>query len=111
MPEARRCEPELNKLFRLAWRLDASDLYLRAGFRPLLQIQGVTREVKLPPLSEEAIERLLKPIMGDEHKQILSEAGAVEFTYVVGREEYLFRLNVLKKDGQLSLSAHLPAEP
>jgi Tfp pilus assembly pilus retraction ATPase PilT len=104
-------EPEINKLFRLAWKHAASDLYLQAGSPPLLQITGVTRKVEIPPLSGEAIERLLDPILSAEHKQLLSEAGVVEFEHVVEREKWVFHLNVLKKDGQVSLSARLSAEP
>src|SRR5258707_11369667 len=103
-PEPRR-EPEVNKLFRLAWKHGASHLYLEVGMAPRLKIRGRFRAVSMPPSSQVDLESLLYPIMKEQQRQDLAEEGVVEFGHVVGKDECRFDCSVSKTRGQLSLVA------
>jgi Tfp pilus assembly pilus retraction ATPase PilT len=95
-------EPEINKLFRLAKKYKA-DLYLHVGLAPMFKIKGVAREALLPPLSHQDLHHLVLPILTAEQQHHLDQEE-VTFAYVVEKDS-VFRLNVSKKRGQLSLSA------
>jgi twitching motility protein PilT len=59
----------------------------------------------MPPLSQDDMERLLFPIMGErQHKQLEDDGGA-DFAHVVGQDECRFRVNLFKQRGHLSLVA------
>jgi twitching motility protein PilT len=98
-------EPEINKLFRLAGKHQASDLYLHVGLPPLLKIKGTTRETILRRLSQEVLEGLLLPILSAEQQQCLDQENEIGFTYGVEKDN-LFRLELSKKRGQITMSAH-----
>jgi len=96
-------EPEINKLFRMVKKHEASDLYLKVGQPPMIRLCGDLRRMEIRPLTQEDLKRLLDPIMDVE--QHLQDGGAVAFGHIVGKEECRFVCKVSKKDGQLSLSA------
>ena len=95
----------MNKLLRLARKIQASDFYLHAGSPPLLRVGGVTKATDLRELSEEDVARLVAPLLFAEQQRALDQREEVTFMY--GCEEgSLFRLRVTKKSGQLRVSAH-----
>ena len=55
-------EPEVNKLFRMVMKYEASDLHLKVGQPPMMRLRGDIRRVHMPPLTQEDMERLLLPI-------------------------------------------------
>lgn len=98
-------EPEVNKLLRLARKIQASGFDLRAGSPPLMCVGGVTKVADLRELSAQDLERLLAPLLFAEQQRLLDEHQEVTFTY--GCEEgNLFRLRASKKGGELRVSAH-----
>ncbi len=52
-------EPEANKLFRMVMKYKGSDLHLKVGFAPSMRLNGVLRQMQLPPLGTADMERLM----------------------------------------------------
>src|SRR5262245_48725562 len=98
-------EPEVNKLFRMVMKHEASDLHLKVGQPPMMRLRGDIRRVEMRPLTAEDMERLLLPQLTAKHRKILDEEGGVDFSYVVGNDEARFRVSLFKQRGRLSLVA------
>src|SRR2546423_11533910 len=64
-------EPEVNKLFRMVMKYEASDLHLKVGQHPMMRLRGDIRRTDLKPLTQEDMERLLLPNLKPSHRQIL----------------------------------------
>src|SRR5262245_29735948 len=101
-PAARK-EPEVNKLFRMVMKHEASDLHLKVGQPPMMRLRGDIRRVDMRPLTQEDMERLLLPLLKPHHRKILDEEGGVDFAHVVGNDECRFRVSLFKQRGKLSL--------
>jgi Tfp pilus assembly pilus retraction ATPase PilT len=95
----------MNKLLRLARKIQVSDFYLHAGSPPLMRVGGVTRATDLRELSEQDLERLLAPLLFAEQQRLLDQREEVAFTYSC-EEGNLFSMRASKKSGQLRISAH-----
>jgi twitching motility protein PilT len=102
VPAANR-EPEVNKLFRMVMKHEASDLHLKVNQPPMMRIRGDIRRVDMRPLTQEDMERLLLPQLTPRLKKILDEEGGVDFSYVIGADECRFRVSLFKQRGKLSL--------
>jgi twitching motility protein PilT len=102
-PAAAKREPEVNKLFRMVMKHEASDLHLKAGQPPMMRLRGDIVKVDMPPLSSENMEKLLLPLLKPEHRRILDEEGGVDFSHVIGNDECRFRVSLFKQRGKLSL--------
>src|SRR5437763_3490281 len=104
-PEPPRKEPEVNKLFRMVMKYEASDLHLKVGNPPMMRLKGDIRRMEMRPLSQEDMERLLLPTLTAKQRRILDEEGGVDFSYVIGQDECRFRVSLFKQRGRLSLVA------
>ena len=62
-------EPEINKLFRVAIKLDASDMHLKVGLPPKLRLQGFLKNIAAEPMTEQKIEQLVFEILSKEQKE------------------------------------------
>ena len=98
-----RKEPEVNKLFRMTMKYDASDLHLKVGVPPMMRIKGDVRRMEMRPLTQEDMERLLLPCLSARQRKILDEEGGVDFSWVVGQDECRFRVSLFKQRSRLSL--------
>jgi twitching motility protein PilT len=98
-----RKEPEVNKLFRMVMKHEASDLHLKVGQPPMMRMRGDIRRMDMRPLTQEDMERLLLTQLKEKHRKILDEEGGVDFSYVVGQDECRFRVSLFKQRGKLSL--------
>ena len=96
-------EPEVNKLFRMVMKHEASDLHLKVGQPPMMRIRGDIRRVEMRPLTQEDMERLFFPVLQPKHRKILDEEGGVDFSWVVGQDECRFRVSLFRQRGRLSL--------
>lgn len=96
-------EPEVNKLFRMVMKLEASDIHLKVGQPPMIRLRGDIRRTDWKPLTQEDLERLLLPNLKPSHRKILEEEGGVDFSYVVGADEARFRVSLFRQRGRLSL--------
>ena len=104
-PPSARKEPEVNKLFRMVMEHEASDLHLKVGQPPMMRLRGDIRRMKMRPLTQEDMERLLLTQLQAKHRKILDEEGGVDFGYVIGDDECRFRVSLFKQRGRLSLVA------
>jgi twitching motility protein PilT len=96
-------EPEVNKLFRLVMKMEASDLHLKVGQPPMMRLRGDIRKTDMKPMTQEDMERLLLPHLKPSHRKILEEEGGVDFSYVIGKDEARYRVSLFKQRGRLSL--------
>src|SRR5579884_4442067 len=94
LPADRVKEPEVNKLFRMVMKHEASDLHLKVGQPPMMRLRGDIRRVDMRPLTQEDMERLLLPSLKEKHRRILEEECAVDISYVIGDEECRFRVSL-----------------
>src|SRR5262245_649842 len=101
--ETGKKEPDVNKLFRMVMKYQASDLHLKVGQPPMMRLRGDIRRTEMRPLSQEDMEKLFFPILKQHHMKILEEEGGVDFSWVVGDDESRFRVSLFKQRGKLSL--------
>jgi len=98
-------EPEVNKLFRMTMKHEASDLHLKVGQPPMMRLRGDIRRADMRPLTQEDMERLLLTNLSPKLRKILDEEGGVDYSYVVGQDECRFRVSLFRQRGRLSLVA------
>jgi twitching motility protein PilT len=100
-------EPEANKLFRMVMKHKGSDLHLKVGLPPCMRLGGVLRQMQMPVLTKEEMERLMFPLLSARQLNILNEEGGVDFAHVVfeGKQETRFRVNLFRARGRFSLVA------
>jgi twitching motility protein PilT len=98
-------EPEVNKLFRMVMKHQASDLHLKVGLPPMMRLRGDIRRMDMRPLTQQDMERLLLPHLNERQRHILEEEGGTDFSYVVGEDESRFRVSLFRQRGKLSLVA------
>lgn len=95
-------EPELNKVFIAAAKLGASDVHLKAGSPPRMRVKGELRSTNTPPLTEDAVERLIFELLTPDQKQYLLSHGTVDFAHDAA-SDVRFRVNVFRQRGRFSL--------
>jgi twitching motility protein PilT len=100
---AQNREPEVNKLFRMVMKHEASDLHLKVGQPPMMRLRGDIRRVDMRPLTQEDMERLLLPGLTARQRRILDDEGGVDFCHIVGNDECRFRVSLFRQRGKLSL--------
>jgi twitching motility protein PilT len=94
-------DPEINKLFRMQIKLEASDLHLQVGKPAMVRLKGTIRELDMPPIDEETMWRMFVEIMDERNKGIMKENGGADFSHVVPYEgnNWRFRVNLFKQLG------------
>ncbi len=103
VPADPKREPEVNKLFRMVMRLEASDIHLKVGQPPMMRLRGDIKRMEMPPMTQEMMERLLYPLLSPRQRQILDDEGGVDLSYVVGQDECRFRVSLFRQRNRLSL--------
>jgi len=96
--------PEIEKLFRVVIKSDASDLHLKVGLPPKIRIHSKLKNTTGEPMTEEKIERLVFEIMSEQQKQLFMENGALDFAHQVGEMDR-FRINVFRQRSYISMAA------
>ena len=99
-------EKEINKLFRLMNRYNASDLHLKVDSPPVLRIAGTLRSLELAPLKDDQIRKLVFDILSDEQIETLSTKGGLDFAYNVD-DSTRVRVNAFRQRGSISLAARI----
>lgn len=102
-PVDSRKEPEVNKMFRMVMKYEASDLHLKVGQPPMMRLRGDIVRTNARPLTQEDMERMCLTILKPKHMKILEDEGGVDFSWVVGNDECRFRVSLFKQRGRLSL--------
>src|SRR5947209_18669205 len=100
---AKEREPEVNKLFRMVMKHEASDLHLKVGQPPMMRLRGDIRRADMRPITQEDMERLCLPMLKEKHRRILEDEGGVDFSYIVGNDECRLPVALFKQRGRLSL--------
>src|SRR5215813_7032341 len=98
-------EHEINKLYRMVMKHEGSDLHLKVGLPPMMRLKGVIRQMEMKALTQEDMERLLFPTLGERERHILEETGGIDYAYVIGQDEGRFRVNLFRQRGRLSVAA------
>ena len=96
--------PEIEKLFKVVIKSDASDLHLKVGLPPKIRIHSKLKNTTGEPLTEKRIEELVFEIMSEKQKQFFMEKGALDFAYQVGKLDR-FRINVFRQRSYVSMAA------
>lgn len=96
--------PEIEKLFRVVIKSDASDLHLKVGLPPKIRIHSKLKNTTGDPMTEEKIEQLVFEIMSERQKAFFMENNALDFAYQVGNLDR-FRINVFRQRSYISLAA------
>ena len=96
--------PEIEKLFRVVIKADASDLHLKVGLPPKIRIHSKLKNTTGEPLTEQKIEQLVFEIMSEKQKQFFLENSALDFAYQVGEMDR-FRINVFRQRSYVSMAA------
>jgi twitching motility protein PilT len=96
--------PEIEKLFRVVIKSDASDLHLKVGLPPKIRIHSKLKNTTGEPMTEKKIEQLVFEIMSEKQKQFFIENGALDFAYQVGDMDR-FRINAFRQRNFISLAA------
>jgi twitching motility protein PilT len=100
-------DPEINKLFRMQIKLEASDLHLQVNKPAMVRLKGTIRELDMPPIDEETMWRMFVEIMDDRNKEIMKTNGGADFSHVVPYEgnNWRFRVNLFKQLGMPGMVA------
>ncbi|MHC4237295.1 MAG: type IV pilus twitching motility protein PilT [Planctomycetota bacterium] len=96
--------PEIEKLFRVVIKADASDLHLKVGLPPKIRIHSKLKNTTGEPLTEQKIEQLVFAIMSEKQKQFFLDHSALAFAYQVGEMDR-FRINVFRQRSYVSMAA------
>lgn len=96
--------PEIEKLFRVVIKADASDLHLKVKMPPKIRIHSRLKSTTGEPLTEEKIEKLVFEIMSESQRQYFMEHGQLDFAYQVGDMDR-FRINAFRQRSYISLAA------
>ena len=96
--------PEIEKLFRVVMKADASDLHLKVGLPPKIRIHSKLKNTTGDPMTEDKIEKLVFEIMSEDQRQFFLKNGALDFAYSVGEMDR-FRINVFRQRSYISMAA------
>ncbi|NOX57102.1 MAG: PilT/PilU family type 4a pilus ATPase [Planctomycetes bacterium] len=100
-------ELEIDKIFRMAVKYNASDLHLQVGRPPILRIRGQLRELQMPPIGEEQMIELVFPMMDQRNLDIFHRDGGTDLAKLVmyEGEEWRFRVNIMTQLGKVGMVA------
>jgi twitching motility protein PilT len=106
-------EPEINKFFRAAVKMRASDLHLKVGQPPKVRIHGELKSTTGEAFTEQKLEKLTFEILTDDQKRFFLEHGTFDFAYALGDDDR-FRVNIFRQRGLISIAArrvniHIPS--
>ncbi|MDP7036140.1 MAG: PilT/PilU family type 4a pilus ATPase [Planctomycetota bacterium] len=95
---------DVDKLFEMMSKHDASDLHLKAGASPILRIHGSIREVDAKPLKARDLQSILFSMLDADQRQRFDKNGDIDFAHGIpglGR----FRINGFRQRGSISIAA------
>jgi twitching motility protein PilT len=98
---------EIDKIFRAAVKLEASDLHLKVGRPPYVRVDGVLRAMKREPIDHEEMRALCLPMLNKRNQEIFERDGGTDFAHMVevDGETWRFRVNLLTQMGRVGLVA------
>lgn len=97
-------EPAINKFFKAAIKIEASDLHLKVGTVPKMRIHGHLKNTTGEAITAKMVQELVFEILSEDQKKFFLENGALDFAWQVGDMDR-FRINIFRQRGFISLSA------
>lgn len=97
-------EPEMNKFFKAAVKMRASDLHLKVGQAPKLRLFGELKKTTGEVITVERMEKLVFEILTPAQKEFFAKHGTLDFAYEL-EGEHRFRTNIFHQRGMISLAA------
>lgn len=97
-------EPELNKYFKAAIKVQASDLHLKVGQPPKLRKYGDLKNTTGEVMTKEKMEEMVFEILTPVQKEFFVQHGTLDFAHEIGGE-HRFRTNIFRQRGMISLAA------
>ena len=98
---------EVDRIFRAAIKLNASDIHLQVGRPPVFRVRGTLREANDDAITEEGMVDLLFPMMDQRNLDIFHRDGGADFAKImdVGGDTWRFRVNLLTQMGKVGMVA------
>ena len=98
---------EIDKLFRLAIKHNASDIHLQVDRPPIYRIRGSLKPLEMPPIGEEEMIKLTFPMMDQRNLDIFHRDGGADFAKTVEADgvPWRFRVNLLTQLGNVGMVA------
>ena len=96
--------PEIDKLFDIATKHQASDLLLKVGANPILRLSGTLRELDAKAFTEPEIRKLVFGMLSTDQIKHFEDNGDLDMAYTTetgGR----FRVNLFRQRGATSMVA------
>jgi len=95
---------EVNRLFQVVVKNEASDLHLKVGSPPMIRMDGIVRPLDMKELSAKDIEKLMFPTLTDRQRENLEEEGGADYAHVLP-DGQRFRVNLYRQRGVISMAA------
>ena len=98
---------EVDRIFKAAIKLNASDIHLQVGRPPVFRVRGTLREANDAPITEEGMVDLLFPMMDQRNLDIFHRDGGADFAKLMDLEGdvWRFRVNLLTQMGKVGMVA------
>lgn len=97
-------EKKIDRLFKMLFKQEASDLHLKDGSPPVMRLSGSLMSLNIEPLNDRQVRRLVYDILTDEQKAIFEEQGSLDFSYEF-EENKRVRMSVYRQRGKMSVAA------
>jgi twitching motility protein PilT len=102
-----KTELKIEILLEQVIRMDASDLHLQVGLRPMLRVDGSLKPMDdTPALEQSDVEKLIFSVLDDDQKEILLKDKEVDFSFAFGTYGR-FRVNAFHERGNLAAALRL----
>jgi twitching motility protein PilT len=100
-------EIEIDKIFKAAVKLNASDIHLQVDRPPILRIRGALKPLEMPPLTESRMIELTFPMMDQRNLDIFHRDGGADYAKVMvyNDEPWRFRVNLFTQMGKIGMVA------
>lgn len=103
-PTEAKNEPVVNKYFKAAIKMQASDIHLKVGQTARLRLLGELKATKGEVFTDEQVSSMVMEILTPLQKEAFNAEGTLDFAYEYS-EEQRFRVNVFRQKGHVSLVA------
>jgi len=98
---------EIEKLFKLAVSMRASDLHFRVGLPPVFRIDGhLKQQNEFPPLTNDDAVKLLEPIITQQQRERFYTEKELDFAYALDTLAR-FRINVMWQRKTISIACRV----
>lgn len=100
-------EIEIDKIFRLGIKHNASDIHLQVDRPPIFRIKGTLRALEMPPISEEEMIKLTFQMMDQRNLDIFHRDGGADFAKTIEQDgdTWRFRVNLMTQLSKVGMVA------